>query len=420
MDSDFVRDLDLNEWLAFVDDKADMPEATVKGRCAAGKHLLAFMKEEARKIQNFPNLTTNFIQTADIIMEKLTGRAKLNKGEDNDKKQRKAAQLAFIDEEKDAVKATGEQIQRITAAMIPKIWDLIHHLQEHPEDIPKHMHKLSQGGVYCIGLGNGQRPQGYAKATRADLYTFEFVPEGPGYPSFHQFTIGEMTPANLKTSNILGVYVNNTAANIIGAYFDIRAKYIEMMKVTKKDSDKAPFFLRGRGLEGLDLKNLRNLWPEAQQLNYRKLRDQNSTLQRLAGASAQVLGAHSEATVTSTYYTNIAKQRTIEMVKVMTYQESRGLQTAPDGDRMSEEETKRLAQQNLEEGKEFLRMVEEEKKVEKAAKAKLSTKQNRALMRLVLLNLVFGFKCPWLTESILLRPGLKYVETVRKELNVLG
>ena len=115
--------------------------------------------------------------------------------------------------------------------MLPMLWELINHLKKHPEDIQKTVLKLSQGIVYLIGLGNGQRPQGYAQATRADLYTFEFVPEGPDRPSFRQFTIGNMSPANLKMSNILGVYVPNAAAKLVAAYFEIRDKYIEMEEV---------------------------------------------------------------------------------------------------------------------------------------------------------------------------------------------
>ena len=62
-----VKDLDLDKWMAFVDERADTSEAIVKGRCFSGRHLLSFLKEEARKVRNFLNETTNFIQTADII-----------------------------------------------------------------------------------------------------------------------------------------------------------------------------------------------------------------------------------------------------------------------------------------------------------------------------------------------------------------
>ena len=69
-----------------VDERADMPETTVKGRCNAGVNLLKFLKEGARKIRDFHKETTNFIQTADIIMEKLKGRSQLCRVEVNNNK----------------------------------------------------------------------------------------------------------------------------------------------------------------------------------------------------------------------------------------------------------------------------------------------------------------------------------------------
>ena len=92
-------------------------------------------------------------------------------------------------------------------------------------------------------------------------------------------------------------------AKIIVAYTEIREQYIAREKIDKFTSDQAPFFLKGKGLQGINPKNLQYLWPEAQEMSYREMRDQNSTLQRLAGASARVLEVHGEGVVTSTYFT---------------------------------------------------------------------------------------------------------------------
>ena len=47
-----VKDLDLNEWMSFVDERAEgIGEFTLKGRCHAGGILLSFLKEQARKVK---------------------------------------------------------------------------------------------------------------------------------------------------------------------------------------------------------------------------------------------------------------------------------------------------------------------------------------------------------------------------------
>ena len=138
--------------------------------------------------------------------------------------------------------------------MLPKLWKLIELMKAHPEEIKKNLLRLSQGSVYVIGLGNRQRPQAYIIATRADLYTFELVPAGPDHDSFYQLTVGNMTPASLKTDNIIEIYIPNAAAKVVAAYMEIKALYIAMEGVSKLDSDRAPFFLKGKDLQGIDLK----------------------------------------------------------------------------------------------------------------------------------------------------------------------
>ena len=103
------------------------------------------------------------------------------------------------------------------------------------------------------------------------------------------------------------------------------------------------------------------------------------------------------------------------MIKVMSYQEGRGLQTTTDADPMSEEEFRKMTEKNKEKGREFLRLAKE---VKNSARIAISTQHNRALMRLSTLNIILGFKCPWLSQTILLQPGgLKFVKESRKELN---
>ena len=116
-----VKDLDLDEWMSFVDERAEgIGEFTLKGRCHAGGNLLSFLKEQARKVKNRHNQTMNYIQTANIIAEKLQGKAQLYKGAPNVKKKIKAAQANFLNTVDDAVQATREQIQKIAAIMFPK------------------------------------------------------------------------------------------------------------------------------------------------------------------------------------------------------------------------------------------------------------------------------------------------------------
>ena len=106
------------------------------------------------------------------------------------------------------------------------------------------------------------------------------------------------------------------------------------------------------------------------------------------------------------------------MIKVMSYQEGRGLQTTTDADPMSEEELRKMTEKNKEKGREFLRLAKEAEKVKNSARIAISTRHNRALMGLLRLNIILGFKCPWLSQTILLQPGgLKFVKESRKELN---
>ena len=42
-------------------------------------------------------------------------------------------------------------------------------MKENPHLLKKALLRLSQGSVYAIGLGNGQRPQAYVNATIAEL-----------------------------------------------------------------------------------------------------------------------------------------------------------------------------------------------------------------------------------------------------------
>ena len=63
-------------------------------------------------------------------------------------------------------------------------------------------------------------------------------------------------------------------------------------------------------------------------------------------------------------------------------------------------------------------MAKEAEKVKNSAKIAISIRHNRALMWFTTLNIILGFKCPLLSQTILLQPGgLKFVKASRKELN---
>ena len=417
VDNKFVgKTLDPTEWMSFVTTPVsfDTPVATMRGRCYAGEHLLEFLISNAQKIMGFVEETQFYINSANNIISKLKGQARAWKEENASKKRRKLAQELFASNTGDPVEATGHHIQDIRKEMSKDIWELLEDLKNGAELSKENMTKLSQGVVYMIAMDNGQRPQAYVKATQADLYTMEWIEPEDGGPSFWKFTVGNMLPANLKTDNIVGVYFNDATAAIVNAYKEIRAMYIENNNITVEQSDLAPFFLRGIGLEGLDPKNMRNRWKEKPDLNYRQLRDQNSTLQRLAGASAPMLGAHSEAVVTENYFTDVESERTAEMAKVIAYQQARGLITAPpDAERLNDDKARKLTEDNRKRGKEFLRRQREREKVNAAAREPRSTKHNHIKMRTSLLRNLFQFSCPYLSEAALLKRGFKYTKSAK-------
>ena len=225
-----------------------------------------------------------------------------------------------------------------------------------------------------------------------------------------------MTKVNLKTDNIIWISCSHTCANLIDAYQKIRDRYMEINHISQTDSDNAPFFLRRSGLAGLDLKNLRYRWKEAGYLNYREARDQNAMIQRLAGANAQLLAAHSEKTRTKHYFTATDSVTRQEMDKVFEYQLSRGLQTVVTETPMPEED--RLIEENLARGTEFLRWEKERKQMYAFTKSTLSSRTNKRLCRQAMVRIILGFECPFLSERFLLRSPLEFRKSVRKELNI--
>lgn len=411
VDNKFVgKTLDASEWMSFVTTPvgSDTPIATMRARCYAGEHLLEFLISNARKIMGFVEETQFYINSANNIISKLKGQARAWKEENASKKRRKLAQELFASDTADPVEATGHRIQAIRKEMSKGLWELLEDLNNGAELSQENMTKLSQGVAYMIALDNGQRPQAYVAATQADLYTMKRVELEDGN-IFWCFTVGNLTPADLKTDNIVGVYFNDATGAIVNAYKKIRAMYIENNNFTTEQSDLAPFFLRGRKLDGLDSKNMRNRWKEALPLNYRQLRDQNATLQRLAGASAPMLGAHSEAVVTENYFTAHESMMTAEMAKVIAYQHRRGLITAPpDAECLNDDKARELTEENKKRGREFLRRQQEREKVNAAAKEPRSTKHNHIKMRTSLLRNLFQFSCPYLSEAALLKRGLRY------------
>ena len=104
--------------------------------------------------------------------------------------------------------------------------------------------------------------------TQADLYTLRKVPPKPGHHNgYWKWKVGMMTKVTLKKD---WIYVSHTCVKLIDAYKKIRDEYIKINRISQNDSDNAPFFLRGSGLDGLDLKNLCNRWKEAGYLNYER------------------------------------------------------------------------------------------------------------------------------------------------------
>ena len=177
-DGQFVaKKLEAKEWLSFVAAPvgSDAPIATLRVRCVAGKHLLRYLREKAREIMGFPQETTYYINSADIIMDKLDGQARTWKEETKYKKRRQQAQEQFASNTEDAVEATGRSIKEINKQMSKGIWDLTAKLQKDSTLIKENMTKLLQGVAYMVGMGNGQRPQAYVAATQADLYTLAWV-----------------------------------------------------------------------------------------------------------------------------------------------------------------------------------------------------------------------------------------------------
>ena len=141
---------------------------------------------------------------------------------------------------------------------------------------------------------------------------------------------------------------------------EVRDKFVESCRVSKLVSDKAPFFLKGTpDLTGLDLKNMRYLWKEAVAFNYKDMRQQRSTIQRLAGTDSNTLGAHSEAVVNGHYYTAREAWATAEMEKVFAYMAAGGLEANPGESPIPTEEAKELMDRNRREAEEFMRLEKE-------------------------------------------------------------
>ena len=138
----------------------------------------------------------------------------------------------FVTEIDDPVQATGEKIQQVVSDMLPQIWELIEELKKDPTN-KTNMLKLVQAIVYEIGLGNGHRPQGYALATQADIYTLKKVPVKPGvHNGYWKFKVGMMTKVTLKTDNIIWISCSHTCVKLIDAYKKIRDKYIEINRIS--------------------------------------------------------------------------------------------------------------------------------------------------------------------------------------------
>ena len=92
----------------------------------------------------------------------------------------------------------AETDKKIQVVMLPKMYELINELQKDPTNNPTGVHKLSQGAAYAVGLRNGMRPQVYANATKADIYTLKPVPPREGeHNGFHKFSVGLLTKQKL-------------------------------------------------------------------------------------------------------------------------------------------------------------------------------------------------------------------------------
>ena len=418
-----AKDLKLTEWMDFViGTEAEQEDilSTRRARSYAGIHLLCFLIDIAKEIRTHHQETTNFVHTAERIMVRLQDFARTCTATTTEKNKRTKDQEHFINKV-NPVTATSEKIRAISDEMLPKLYQLMEQLKKDPTNKAL-LHKLSQGGCYIVGLENGQRPQAYVNLTMADMLTFEEVPAKPGeHDGFWKFSVGVMSKTRLKTANMVKIFVPHSVAKFLTAYRNTRDAFMTRLGVSYQKSLKAPFFLRGSdNLAGLDLKNLRYLWKEAVNFNFKEMRQQASTIQRLAGADAVTLGAHSEVVVDRHYYTAKEAKVTQEMEKVFAYMTAQGLGANLRETPIPAEEAREIQERNQREAEEFIRLEKEEaaSKSSTFTSTMLTKKHNRPNSRLACASLILSFACPFLSEEILLGRGLQAVRATRKELNV--
>ena len=264
-------------WTQFLVDISNQP-ALASVQCCAIISLLKFMQHRVRNSDcNTPEFLTsrsNYDNRLKIVIKKFSAKfTKINKTLNARRKTNQTKEARFNPNKLEQLKSSYNELfigpYEELRATLKRMADEV---LEDKTISPVAFKKASDTLAYLVAVDDGNRPQVYEEASRADWLSYQQHASGDQ----GSFTSGSLKPVALKTSTSAEVSVCNRVANLIDGYINIRDQFLHERGIPTdlKNAVNGNLPLFVRSVKTIDDK------PTALPVQFKNIRNGQNTLKR--------------------------------------------------------------------------------------------------------------------------------------------